>query len=258
MDYRLLPYQVKSFPFEIKSINEEDSTFEGYASVFGNVDAYDEVIDKGAFAKTIQENTKRIKICWNHFWDEPIGRPITLEEDNHGLYTIGKVSNTTRGKDILTLMRDGVVTEMSIGFETMQDKNEKTTEGRYIRHLTEVRLWEYSPVTWAANDLALITGVRGFSNNPFSMKLGVLTDFARYAKGLIDLNEGRVLGEANMKLVKSAVEALQALLSEPQPDDESTGELDVAANSGEADADIQAEIKKLLDGLKDAKNAIKR
>jgi HK97 family phage prohead protease len=255
MDFKdtlLLPFLTKNFAFEVKAVDEAEGTFDGYASVFGNIDSYDEVVDKGAFTKTIQENSQRVKVCWNHDWYEPIGRPIKMEEDNHGLFVKSKISSTQRGKDTLTLLRDGVVTELSIGFQTMKDEYETLTGGRVIRHLKEIRLWEYSPVTWAANDLALITGVHGVCN-PLEGKLGLLTDFAHYLGNLAQLKEGRVLSKANLDLVSKAIEALQALLSAAQPEDDSTGGDDAAAKVADID---EAELKAILDSLQAARGGL--
>jgi hypothetical protein len=57
--------QFKSFALELKEAPGEDGSFEGYAAVFGNVDSYGDVIEKGAFAKTLQENPT-VPILWQH------------------------------------------------------------------------------------------------------------------------------------------------------------------------------------------------
>jgi len=147
--------QYRSFPFEVKAIDETEGTFEGYASVYGNIDSHESIIEKGAFTKTLKENRARVKVLWNHNPDEPIGRPLEMKSDGIGLQVKGKISETTRGKDVLILMRDKVITELSFGFDTIQDKWENG-----VRHIKEVRLWEFSPVTWASNELAAITAVR--------------------------------------------------------------------------------------------------
>lgn len=153
--------EYKQVSFELKNLNEETGIFEGYAAIFGNIDSYGDVIERGAFAKTIQTRANRIKICWQHNPNEPIGIPLELKEDDRGLYVKGKISLTSRGKDVLTLMRDGVINELSIGYNSI----DHTYDGN-VRHLKEVELWEISPVTWAANNLAVITNVKKVT--PFS------------------------------------------------------------------------------------------
>ncbi len=147
----------KYLPFEIKAVDEEEGIFEGYASTFTKTpDSYGDVVDKGAFKKTIKEDKGRIKILWNHNSDEPIGLPLELREDDTGLYVKGKLSlGVQRAREILSLMKDGVVTTMSIGFRTITE----SMIGE-VNHLKEIRLFDTSPVTFAANNTAVILGVK--------------------------------------------------------------------------------------------------
>jgi HK97 family phage prohead protease len=152
----------KIFKFEVKEINEEEGVFTGYAATFSKTpDSYGDVIDSGAFKKTLKEGGKRIKILWNHHALEPIGKPTELTEDEKGLLVKGKLSlGVQRAREVLSLMKDGVITEMSIGYNTMK---ETFTDG--VRHLQEVRLWDVSPVTFAANPEAVILGVKALPHN---------------------------------------------------------------------------------------------
>lgn len=148
--------QRKVVPFEVKEVDVEQGVFEGYAAVFGNIDDGGDVIEKGAFAKTLMERGQRVKICWQHDPREPIGKPLEMREDERGLYVKAKISLTQRGRDALTLLRDGVVNELSIGYDAVKEAYEGT-----VRRLREVKLWEISPVTWAMNPLATVTDVKG-------------------------------------------------------------------------------------------------
>lgn len=147
--------------FELKAVDGEARTFEGYASVFGHVDSYRDVIEKGAFTKTLSEFGRRVKVLYQHDRMLPIGKPIEMEEDLKGLRVKAKVSETSVGKDVLILLGDGVVDELSIGYTPIKDTYDRDKD---IRYLHEVKLWEFSPVTWAANDLATITGVKSYDD----------------------------------------------------------------------------------------------
>jgi len=142
------------------AVNLEERTFEGYASTFGNVDQVGDIIMQGAFTKTIQERFPKgdIKILWQHY--EPLGMPIEIREDENGLYVKGRISKTALGDDALELMRDGVVNRMSIGFSIVKADFDDQTGNRIIR---EVKLWEFSPVTFPANEQAVITAVKHLS-----------------------------------------------------------------------------------------------
>ncbi|WP_121781233.1 HK97 family phage prohead protease [Corallococcus sp. AB032C] len=188
--------EVKSFSFEVKST--DDNTFEGYASVFGNVDSYGDVVEKGAFKKTILERGHKVKVLWQHDPWTPIGKAIYLEEDNHGLFVKAKISQTEEGKRAMTLIKDGVIDVLSIGFSTVKDEwdNEKG-----IRHIKEVKLYEFSPVTFAANDQAVITAAKNDSR--------LMSMLYRFNQ---ELKAGKVLSGKNRALVEQAIQALQALL----------------------------------------------
>lgn len=148
----------KAFSFELESADESTGEFSGYAAVFGNRDSGNDVIEKGAFAKTIVEDFHRIKIlalhndCWL-----PVGKPIELREDDRGLFIRGKISDTSMGRDIRTLLKDGVLNELSIGYDAIEFDYDSKQD---TRHLKEIKLWEVSIVTWAMNDQAKIEEVK--------------------------------------------------------------------------------------------------
>jgi hypothetical protein len=155
----------KRFAFAVKEVKADAGTFEGHASVFNIPDDGDppDIMLPGAFAKSLQEwgpqAANRIKILALHHYDWlPIGKPTLLQEDAKGLLFNGQISDTMVGKDVMTLMRDGVITEMSIGYDPIKWAFD---EKLGIRFLQEVRLYEISPVTWAMHPDALITSVKG-------------------------------------------------------------------------------------------------
>lgn len=154
----------KRVAFEVKDIDVAAGTFSGHASIFNVPDdgVPPDIMLPGAFAKTIKEwgpsGANRIKILALHRNDWlPIGAPTRLVEDATGLFFEGKISQTSLGTDVLTLLRDRVLTEMSIGFDIIKQEEDKP---RGLRLLHEVRLWEISPVTWAMHPLATVADVK--------------------------------------------------------------------------------------------------
>ena len=149
--------EYKSFKFELESA-DESGEFSGYAAVFGSKDSGGDIIEKGAFSKTIREDFGRIKILSQHTDCElPIGKPLELREDDKGLFIRGKISDTAKGRDIQTLMKDGVLNELSIGYDAVEFDYD-SEQG--VRRLKEIKLWEVSIVTWAMNDQAKIDEVK--------------------------------------------------------------------------------------------------
>lgn len=149
--------EFKSVELKETAIDMSARTIEGYAATW-DLDQANDIINKGAFTKTISEGfpAGRVKMLWQH--DKPLGMPSEMFEDDRGLYVKGKISRTQLGDEALELMRDGVVDRMSIGFSIPQNKAGFNEEG--IRIISEVKLFEFSPVTFPANEAAHILAVK--------------------------------------------------------------------------------------------------
>lgn len=138
--------ETKEFRFTLEGVDEEKGTFRGYASIWDIVDTYGDVVMKGAFKRTLKEN-KQFPLLWSHNLMEPIGI-IEAKEDSRGLAVQGQLNvDVQRGREIRSLMRQGAVTGLSIGFQTVRDEQDKETG---YRHLTEAKLWEISPCVFQA------------------------------------------------------------------------------------------------------------
>jgi len=158
--------EIKTTRLELKDIEPSKGIYSGYASTHTQDDGEPpDIVEPGAFAKTITENgpasqKPRIKVLYQHDFFSPIGKPLVLKEDSTGLYHESQIAQTTLGKDVLTLMAEGVITEQSIGFDTI--KSDMDSDG--VRHLRELKLWEYSPVTWGMNANTPILGVKSLGS----------------------------------------------------------------------------------------------
>lgn len=174
---------------EIKNIKlskdaVQGRTIMGYAAVFNNVDSYKDIIEPGAFKKTLEERAGKVKVAYNH--GQLIGRPLVMQEDAKGLYTESVVSKTAKGDEVLELIKDGVITDMSIQYRTILEK----TEDNGIRRLIELKLYELGPVDFGANELAELTGV----------------------KNLVDKFRAAGEGEADIEEIKKAITTLENML----------------------------------------------
>lgn len=150
--------QYKQVSFETKSVSD-NGQIEGYASVFGNVDSYGDVVVKGAFSDFLANNSeKKIPILWQHDTREPVGVASQLKEDDKGLYMMSELAlKVRRGQEAHELAKMGAITGFSIGYTVEEEKFSKT-EG--INYLTRLKLWEVSIVTFPANEKAQIEGVK--------------------------------------------------------------------------------------------------
>jgi len=142
----------------IRDVDSKKSIIVGYASAFGSLDSHGDIVMKGAFKRTLSHNANRVKSLLHHDPVQIVGKPTKMSEDEHGLYTETKVSDTALGRDLLTLVADGVIDEMSIGFMPVREEYDKETKANLIH---EVKLVEYSFVTLASNADARIQGLKG-------------------------------------------------------------------------------------------------
>ena len=141
---------------ELIDADENAGIIKGYGSIFGNKDSDNDIILKGAYKKTIAENGERVKYLYQHDMNHPIGKMLELYEDDKGLVFVAQIAKTQLGKDVVELMKSGVITENSVGILPIQRQN----KGDY-REISEVKLYEISAVTLAANDQAKILDVKG-------------------------------------------------------------------------------------------------
>jgi HK97 family phage prohead protease len=229
------PLESFAAKFATSDVNLEAGSFKGMASVFGSVvDAWvPTIIERGAFAKTLLEDRGRVKVLWQHETSKPIGVPTEMVETYEGLAVTAKISQTALGKDALTLLRDGVIDELSIGFDPVRTEERTNEENRPVtRHIFEAKLWEFSLVTFAADPMAKIQAVhaaarRAIESGQLDTFLRSVLDatdpdttslaFSACAALLREAHEGKVLSGRNRGLVSDAITALQALLDAAEP-----------------------------------------
>jgi HK97 family phage prohead protease len=146
-----------NIPFEIKESSEKELIIEGHGAVKNNIDSYKDVIVDGAFTKTIKEQGDRIAFCLQHDIRNPIGKIQEIKEDEKGLFLRVKISDAEGG--IKTKVKEGILKEMSIGYSVIEaEKGEQ--DGKEVLFLKQIKLYEVSLVTLAANPLAIIEGMK--------------------------------------------------------------------------------------------------
>jgi HK97 family phage prohead protease len=144
----------KDIRFEIKNV-DESGTFEGFAATYGNEDLGGDVIEPGAFARTLKNSNGETRILWQHDTTRPIGK-ATLTDTKEGLHIKGKLAlAVTAGRDAYESVKARLVDGLSIGYDAVR---KEMKDGR--RHLQEIKLFEVSLVTFPMNPAALVTSVK--------------------------------------------------------------------------------------------------
>jgi HK97 family phage prohead protease len=199
----------RSQPFEIKLADEATGSFEGIASVYGNVDSYGDIVEAGAFSKTIAERGRSVPILWQHDSRLPIGTGEVYDAGGH-LGIKGRIiDSVSYGADALKLIREGVVKGLSIGYTVLKDAWDAD---RKVRLLKEIKLFEVSVVTFPANELAMLTGVKSDSRDELIAAAYYVID---------ELKAGRMLSAANRAQIQAAIETLSSLLAAAEADEKS-------------------------------------
>jgi hypothetical protein len=152
-------------------------TFEGYGAVFGNVDSYGDVIEAGAFAQFLS-SVEKGEQPWPAMLSQhgglgltsddmtPIGVWTDIAEDGKGLRVKGEFADTTRGREMYTLMKMSprpAIDGLSIGY-IAKDSEPRSKPEDPRRRLKRIDLIEISPVTRPANRLARVSGVKSIED----------------------------------------------------------------------------------------------
>jgi len=137
--------------FEFKSDQSKEGRIMGYGAFYGNVDSSDDVIKHGAFSQI----NRSVKMLYQH--SNLIGSWDTVREDSNGLIVEGNVNlKTTIGADVYELAAAGDLTDLSVGFKTL----EYNYDDKDVRHIQKADLYEVSLVAFPANEKANVLAVK--------------------------------------------------------------------------------------------------
>jgi uncharacterized protein len=157
----------KAFVLDLKSVEDDEHRFSGYASTFHNVDRVGDVVMPGAFAKSLKlmsQSKQRPALLLHHDLHRPIGVWETMAEDEKGLAVTGRLTKGVRDADeAYALLKDGAIHSLSIGYIPV-DENFDPKSG--VNYINEVELHEVSLVTIPANPAAVISTVKDAEGNP--------------------------------------------------------------------------------------------
>lgn len=121
---------------------------EGYASLFGKRDQGGDIVEPGAYGRSLaslDQAGRRVKMLWQHDPREPIGVWDEVREDSRGLYVKGRLlTEVGRAREASALIAAGAIDGLSIGYRTV--RSSKGDQGG--RRLSELELWEVSLVTF--------------------------------------------------------------------------------------------------------------
>ena len=151
---------------KISDVDTKQRVISGYLSQVEVKDLGNDIIEKSAFTKTLQERKNQVYFLNQHNFAQPHGKFAELEVDNYGLkFVSNPLPNTTYSNDTLELIQKGIIEATSIGY--IVTKKEQKGNDRIIK---ELKLYEGSTVTIPMNQGAIITGIKSLNYEQIKSK----------------------------------------------------------------------------------------
>lgn len=165
----------KDMTFQVKADDDSgEGEFTAYAAVFDNIDAYGDVIRKGAFAGTLaewSESGNTIPVLYGHDFRDPfanIGAVVDASEDERGLKITAKLDmDNEKAAQVYRLVKQKRLSQMSFAFDVVEGAPAEV-DGEHVYELRSLKLYEVSVVPIGANQETEILAVKAAaeSNRP--------------------------------------------------------------------------------------------
>ena len=158
----------------IKGINEgfldqdlKQGVVSGYFAMFGNKDLDGDIIERGAFTKTIQERGPKgkglIKMLLDHDRTKAVAKITVLEEDSKGLRYEAKIGSHNLGVDFMKMVESGLINQHSFGFVTIKEMYDSQMKANRIK---EVMMHEGSAIQFlGANPETTFIDLKSFEDH---------------------------------------------------------------------------------------------
>lgn len=151
-------FEQKLIADSVRDVSENDRRVKVAISKMGNIDQDGDVIDSGAYTKTVSERgPKGANLIWHLTDHNPslksaVGKFSEIYTEGDYLVGVTNIPNTTWGNDVLEFYKSGHINQHSIGFRTIKAEQVKNADQPY-NLIKEVFLYEGSAVLWGANPM---------------------------------------------------------------------------------------------------------
>ena len=201
------PVRIKAGPAD----GLDEGQFSAYASVFGNVDSYGDVVVKGAFdadLKRWEASGNPIPLLYGHNMTDPeyiIGHVLSAVEDDRGLLVTAQLDqDVKRGRTTYGHLKGGRLNQMSFAYDVIDyTKGVKSADGTPATQLNELKLYEVSVVLIGANQETEVLAVKAAADALESQ-----------------VETGVEISADDITSLRSAWEAIGAVLTTLEGDDE--------------------------------------
>lgn len=232
----------KTLPYFVKELDAKTRTVTGVFAVHGNVDSGGDMSVNGSFGKRLNDGSRsRVRFLWNHnSMNPPIASVKSIREvgkDELPAKVLEWAPEASGGVEVtrkyysdipladwvFKAIEEGDVTEMSYAYDVMEEGKKKLDDGREVRVLLDVELYDVSDVNWGMNPAT--AGVKGLpvAGTTFvqhsALVESTVEEFLARVKDRKDFREqqGRTLSEGTRERLAKMVSELEAVLRETEP-----------------------------------------
>ena len=225
---------LKDMPVKVKAGPDDglgEGEFSAYASVFGNVDSYGDVVVKGAFANDLkrwEESGNPIPLLFGHNMSDPdynLGHVVTAVEDDKGLLVTAQLDlENPKAMQTYRMLKGRRINQMSFAYDVLDEDTVEIAAGVKANELRELKLYEVSVVTIGANQETEVLAVKTAADALLS-----------------GTKAGRVLSAKNEGELRKAHEAIGNVLATiGEGDDQEKASGDAEAKSDASDEEPTA------------------
>jgi HK97 family phage prohead protease len=112
---------------------------EGYFALFNNKDLDGDIIERGAFSKTLAERgpsgKQLIKYLLDHDTKKVVAKITELYEDEKGLKYVAKIGTHTAGKDFQEMIESDLINQHSFGYKTIKQQYDSLAKANRLKEL---------------------------------------------------------------------------------------------------------------------------
>ena len=120
-----------------------------WSETLGTRKKFKERIEPGTFNRALQ-NGNEVHFYAEHDPNKILASTrngsLELREDEQGLFMSAVISDTSWGRDYHTLIKDGIIRNMSFGMKVLKDTWRQLSDGTYERSISDLLLAEVSAV----------------------------------------------------------------------------------------------------------------
>lgn len=209
---------LKGIDMGFQDADTQKGVVSGYFALFGNKDLDGDIIEPGAFTKTIQERgpngKKLIKYLLDHDRTKAVARIDELFEDQKGLRYTAKIGSHSLGQDFAKMVESGIINQHSFGFSVPKDKS-YFDQSRKANIIKEVMMFEGSAIQFlGANPETTFIDLKSMED-----ALNLFQKLEKFVKTSDATDETLIQLEEKLKSLSEYIKAGSTTLNEQKADE---------------------------------------